>query len=80
MTEAASSKKRTVAQKLFLNERDEVSFRKVGVFCGALGVFLVSGGIPGVAVAAAVGKAATALGVFLTAMGQLEKNDRVRDE
>lgn len=68
---------RSVWQKLFLNEKGEISFRKTGTVLGALGGFLLCGAIPGAQIVVA-GKAIAAIGAMVIALGQFEKNDRRR--
>ena len=65
--------------KLFLNEKGEASWRKIGSAIGAIGGFLAFGAIPGAQVLI-IGKALVALGVSVVAIGQFDKNDRAKTE
>lgn len=75
MTEGLQKKKRSLVQKLFLNEQGEVSFRKTGTIFAAIGGTLVAGPVAGAAYGSA-GTILTAIGAMFIALGQFEKNDR----
>ena len=66
-------------RKLFLNENDEPSWRKIGSTIAAVGIFLAAGAIPGAQILI-VGKALAALGGSIIAIGQFDKNDRKEEK
>lgn len=66
----------SLAQKLFCNEKGEISLTKVGVILAALGAALASNPLPPPEVTAAIAKYLMAFGAMFTALGGLSKRGR----
>lgn len=72
----AEEKKQTLQDKLFKNEKGEISLRKTGIIATAFGGFLVANPLTFIPGCLIIAKGLTAIGATFAAIGQFAKTDR----